>query len=149
MLSISWITNSVHYEQVLFFLFFLFLSLHSVLTKVVNVCFVSRSWRKKDMVPLQLRFWLGSSFTTLRTITSSTWRRYLKATVASKAPGFPVPSAPERMNCEPRVVREGKYSARRICFKALISLFAVHASNLFSFSYKWTVSTMHLSVFVR
>uniref|UniRef100_A0AAX7SEA8 peptide-methionine (S)-S-oxide reductase n=1 Tax=Astatotilapia calliptera TaxID=8154 RepID=A0AAX7SEA8_ASTCA len=32
----------------------------------------SRSWRKKDMVPLQLRFWLGSSFTTLRTITSST-----------------------------------------------------------------------------
>lgn len=68
---------------------------------LIYVCIIAfRSWTKKAMVRSPQRSWRGTSSTTLRTITSSTWRRYLRAIVASKALESHVPLEPRRMNCE-------------------------------------------------
>lgn len=67
--------------------------------------FVARSWIKKATVPSRQRSWRGSSFTTLRTITSSTWRKFLTATVASKAQVSLVPLESGTTNCDGSVER--------------------------------------------
>lgn len=62
--------------------------------------FFPRSWIKKATAPLPRRSCRGSNSTMLRTNTSSTWRRSLTATAASRAPGSPVQSEPGRTSCE-------------------------------------------------
>lgn len=59
-----------------------------------------RSWIKKASVALPQRSWRGSTSTMLRTITSSTWKKFPKATVLSGAPASHVPLKTGRMNSE-------------------------------------------------
>lgn len=70
----------------------------------MHLCFVFRSWTRKDMDQSPRRSLRDSSSTMLRTTISSTWRRCPKGTVALKAPGFLVPLEAARMSCKGRVV---------------------------------------------
>lgn len=64
------------------------------------LCFVFRNWIRKATVQSLLRSWRDRSFSTRRTTTSSTWRRYPKDTAALKGPGFTVPLEAARRSCK-------------------------------------------------